>query len=85
MRAVQVSSLDGPEAVRVVELDEPNGDGAVVVDVYAAGVAFPDALLTRGLSSTDRTRRLCPEPRRRAWCAVRQRARTSARATGWRL
>lgn len=49
MRAVQVSSLDGPEAVRVVELDEPNGDGAVVVDVYAAGVAFPDALLTRGL------------------------------------
>jgi NADPH:quinone reductase len=49
MRAVQVSSLDGPEAVRVVELDEPKGDGAVVVDVYAAGVAFPDALLTRGL------------------------------------
>jgi NADPH2:quinone reductase len=49
MRAVQVSRLDGPEAVQLVELDEPAGDGAVVVDVYAAGVAFPDALLTRGL------------------------------------
>lgn len=49
MRAVQISRLDGPEAVQVVELDEPAGDGAVVVDVYAAGVAFPDALLTRGL------------------------------------
>jgi NADPH2:quinone reductase len=49
MRAVQISRLDGPEAVQVVELDEPGGDGAVVVDVYAAGVAFPDALMTRGL------------------------------------
>lgn len=49
MRAVQVSRLDGPEAVQVVEVDEPGGDGMVVIDVYAAGVAFPDALLTRGL------------------------------------
>ncbi|EID13980.1 Zn-dependent oxidoreductase [Mycobacterium xenopi RIVM700367] len=49
MRAVQVSRLDGPEAVQVVELDEPGGDGVVIVDVHAAGVAFPDALLTRGL------------------------------------
>ncbi len=49
MRAVQVSRLDGPEAVRVVELDEPDGDGAVIIDVYAAGVAFPDVLQSRGL------------------------------------
>lgn len=48
MRAVQIFRLDGPEAVQVVELDEPDGNGRVVVDVYAAGVAFPDALLTRG-------------------------------------
>lgn len=41
MRAVQVSRLDGPEAVQVVELDEPGGDGVVVVDVYAAGSRFP--------------------------------------------
>lgn len=49
MRAVQVSRLDGPEAVQVVDLDEPAGDGAVVIDVRAAGVAFPDVLQSRGL------------------------------------
>ncbi|WP_343602438.1 NADPH:quinone oxidoreductase family protein [Mycobacterium sp.] len=49
MRAVQVSRLDGPEAAQVVELDEPDGDGAVLIDVYAAGVAFPDVLQSRGL------------------------------------
>lgn len=49
MRAVQVSQLDGPAAARVVELDEPADDGAVIIDVHAAGVAFPDVLQTRGL------------------------------------
>lgn len=49
MRAVQVSRLDGPEAVEVVEWDEPTDQDAVIIDVHAAGVAFPDALLTRGL------------------------------------
>ncbi|MBV9091153.1 MAG: NADPH:quinone oxidoreductase family protein [Mycobacteriaceae bacterium] len=49
MRAVRVTRLDGPDAVAVADVDEPTGDGAVVVDVHAAGVAFPDALLTRGL------------------------------------
>ncbi len=48
MRAVRVTRLEGPQAVEVGEVDEPTGDG-VVVDVHAAGVAFPDALLTRGL------------------------------------
>lgn len=48
MRAVRVTRLDGPDAVEVAEVDAPTGDG-VVVDVHAAGVAFPDALLTRGL------------------------------------
>ncbi|MEZ0367262.1 NADPH:quinone oxidoreductase family protein [Mycobacterium sp. pUA109] len=49
MRAVQISRLDGPDAVEVVDLDEPDGAGAIVVDVHAAGVAFPDALQSRGL------------------------------------
>jgi NADPH2:quinone reductase len=49
MRAAQVTRLDGPEAVVLVEVDEPDAGGGIVVDVYAAGVAFPDALLTRGL------------------------------------
>jgi NADPH:quinone reductase len=48
MRAARVTRLDGPDAIEVTEVDEPASDG-VVVDVHAAGVAFPDALLTRGL------------------------------------
>lgn len=48
MRAAQVTRLDGPDAIEVADVDEPTGDG-VIVDVHAAGVAFPDALLTRGL------------------------------------
>ncbi len=56
MKALQVQSLDGPDAVKLVDLPEPE-DGAnhpllgmpgVVVDVHAAGVSFPDLLLTRG-------------------------------------
>ncbi|MGB7365086.1 MAG: NADPH:quinone oxidoreductase family protein, partial [Rhodococcus sp. (in: high G+C Gram-positive bacteria)] len=43
MRAVQVTTLDGPGALTVTDIDEPSGDG-VVIDVRAAGVAFPDAL-----------------------------------------
>jgi NADPH2:quinone reductase len=48
MRAVRVRELGGPESVELAEVDEPSADGGVVVDVHAAGVAFPDALLTRG-------------------------------------
>lgn len=49
MRAIQIASLDGPQAAQLVEVDEPDGDGAVVIDVHAAGVAFPDVLQSRGL------------------------------------
>src|ERR1700755_2666719 len=48
MRAIQIASLDGPQAAKGVHIDEPTGDG-VVIDVHAAGVAFPDALQSRGL------------------------------------
>src|SRR4051794_20824525 len=48
MRAARVTRLDGPDAIEVSDVEEPTGDG-VVVEVHAAGVAFPDALLTRGL------------------------------------
>ncbi|MEM6108353.1 NADPH:quinone oxidoreductase family protein [Mycobacterium sp. 050272] len=48
MRAARVMRLDGPDAIEVGEVDEPTGDG-IVVEVHAAGAAFPDALLTRGL------------------------------------
>ena len=50
MRAIRVTALGGPESLELVEVDEPIADGGgIVVDVHAAGVAFPDALLTRGL------------------------------------
>jgi NADPH2:quinone reductase len=48
VRAVQVTRLDGPSGIEVTDVEEPTGDG-IVVDVHAAGAAFPDALLTRGL------------------------------------
>ncbi|MGZ6791532.1 MAG: NADPH:quinone oxidoreductase family protein [Mycobacteriales bacterium] len=49
MRAVQVTTLDGPQAVQVVDVPEPDATGKVLVDVHAAGVNFPDVLMTRGL------------------------------------
>ncbi|WP_166903787.1 NADPH:quinone oxidoreductase family protein [Mycobacterium sp. DL440] len=49
MRAAQITRLDGPDTVQVAEVEEPSGADEVVIDVHAAGVAFPDALLTRGL------------------------------------
>ncbi len=49
MRAAQVSELAGPAALRIVEVDEPAADGGnLLLDVKAAGVAFPDLLLSRG-------------------------------------
>ena len=48
MRAVQVSSLDGPKAVQVLDVAEPDATGKVLVDVHVAGVNFPDVLMTRG-------------------------------------
>jgi NADPH:quinone reductase len=55
MKAVQIVELTGPrEALRVVEVPDPPAEHpatpgrGVVVDVKAAGVAFPELLQTRG-------------------------------------
>src|SRR4051794_34204777 len=55
MRAMQITELGGPESLELVDLPDPEpthmmtpGEG-VVVDVEAAGVAFPDVLQSRGL------------------------------------
>ncbi len=55
MRALQISELSGPDAVRVLDVPAPAanhmltpGEG-VLIDVVAAGVSFPDVLQTRGL------------------------------------
>ncbi|WP_370616582.1 NADPH:quinone oxidoreductase family protein [Mumia sp. Pv 4-285] len=50
MRAVQITSLEGPSAVEVVDIDAPEpGPDQVVIDVRASGVSFPEVLQTRGL------------------------------------
>ena len=50
MKAVQVTELSGPDGVQVVEVDEPTAaDGNLLVDVKAAGISFPELLLSRGL------------------------------------
>jgi NADPH2:quinone reductase len=49
MRAVRVHELTGPSSLRVDELPDPEpGAGEVAIDVRAAGVNFPDVLLTHG-------------------------------------
>jgi NADPH2:quinone reductase len=51
MRAVRVTTLDGPGAVTVdTDVAEPVlAPGHVLVDVHEAGVNFPDVLMTKGL------------------------------------
>src|SRR3982074_3041650 len=49
MRAIQIPRLDGPAAAQLGEIDEPVPGDGVLIDVHAAGVAFSDALQTRGL------------------------------------
>ena len=48
MRAQQVQGLEGPSGLHLVEVDEPEDATRVVIEVAAAGVSFPDLLLTRG-------------------------------------
>ena len=48
MRAVQLERLEGPEGLKVVDIPEPEAGDQVLIDVMAAGVSFPDLLLTRG-------------------------------------
>ena len=49
MRAIQITTHDGPESVEFVQVSEPFDDEMVVVEVKAAGVAFPELLQRRGL------------------------------------
>ncbi len=49
MRAVRCHELVGPAGLRVDEVADPSpGTGEVVIDVHAAGVNFPDVLVTYG-------------------------------------
>jgi NADPH2:quinone reductase len=46
MRAIQVTALSGPDGLRLTETADPSGE--VVIEVHAAGVSFPDLLLSKG-------------------------------------
>src|SRR4051794_13180893 len=54
MRAMQIVELEGPSSLKLVDVEEPgpthmlSPDGAVVVEVKAAGVSFPEVLQSRG-------------------------------------
>ncbi len=49
MLAARIHDTDGPGAVKIEEIDEPSlAEGMLLVDVHAAGVSFPDLLLSKG-------------------------------------
>jgi NADPH2:quinone reductase len=49
MQAIQLQSLDGPSALKLVDIRDPiAADDEVLVEVRAAGVSFADVLVTRG-------------------------------------
>jgi len=45
---MQLQSLEGPDALTAVDLAEPAAEAGVLIDVTAAGVSFPDLLMSRG-------------------------------------
>jgi NADPH2:quinone reductase len=50
MKAIQITSLDGPEAIELRDVPDPvAGPDQVLIRVHAAGVAFPEVLQSRGL------------------------------------
>ena len=50
MKAIQITTLDGPSAVELRDVPEPVPDESqVLIRVHAAGVAFPEVLQSRGL------------------------------------
>ncbi|MER0477866.1 NADPH:quinone oxidoreductase family protein [Streptomyces sp. Edi2] len=56
MRATPITSLKGPTAIEVAEVDEPTGGAeSVVIDVHVAGVTFPEVLQSRGEYHLQRT------------------------------
>lgn len=48
MKALVAQELTGPAGLTYTDVDDPDGTDAVLVDVGAAGVCFPDLLMLRG-------------------------------------
>ena len=91
MRAVQITELSGPRsALSIADLPEPEADhpltpgAGVLIDVHAAGVAFPEVLQTRGEYQYKPDLPFVPGTRHRRRRTERPRGfRPRARATGW--
>jgi NADPH2:quinone reductase len=50
MKAIQITNLDGPNSIQLVDLEPPKPSrDQVLINVFAAGVGFPELLQTRGL------------------------------------
>ncbi|MCZ0731242.1 NADPH:quinone oxidoreductase family protein [Mycolicibacterium iranicum] len=48
MKALVAQELSGPSGLAYADVDDVSSDSAVVIDVGAAGVCFPDLLMLRG-------------------------------------
>ena len=48
MRALELQALDGPDGFALVDRPPPDDEHRVTIDVRAAGVSFPDLLMSRG-------------------------------------
>jgi NADPH2:quinone reductase len=48
VQALELQRLDGPDGLRLVERPDPDAGDHVVIDVRAAGVCFPDLLISQG-------------------------------------
>jgi NADPH2:quinone reductase len=49
MRVQQIEALEGPGSIHGADLPVPEAGGQLLIDVVAAGVSFPDVLMSRGL------------------------------------
>ena len=57
MRAVQVTTPEGPSLLEIRDIPEPTPqDHEVLVEVHRVGISFPDLLLSKGMYQ------LKPEP-----------------------
>ena len=48
MKALIVAAFDDPAAIQVRDIEVPDNSNGVLIDVQAAGLGFPDALIARG-------------------------------------
>jgi NADPH2:quinone reductase len=48
MKAVRVARLDGPDGLELADVPTPAGNDRLLIEIHAAGVGFPDLLMTRG-------------------------------------